>query len=498
MPSEIFWDNQISFPILGALQLLPIAAIVILYTLRRSNYTGILAYGFASLMLCTTSLLYLTFDTTQAGLQFAERLPALYYHAAADGMSVLFLLTSSLISLMMLIYGSIRKLSPHYEFSIFVFAIESIFMGIFSTQNLLWFVILSAFEMLLIGYMLWRWAFSTLEDIAMRRYIQFMVTGIVLLLIGSLILGWNHNDIHGFWSFELEHLVNTPVPARIQAAIFFLLFYGLAVRIPLFPMHGWLPIMAEHGTVAISGVFLLGIKTGVFGLLRFVFPVLPEQVMAWQNFIVILATIGIFHAAVLAITQTNLRRLLAFAVVSHSSILAIGLFTLDQSAFEGVILLSINFGLAISILLFAIGMIYRRTRTLYLPKLEGLFEHIPMIGIAFLIASFSIVGMPGTPGFDAAHLIFESSIEKFGALVTIFAAFGNVIAAGFLLWTFQSTFLSPLKNNIDKEIETTTRSETILMGSLILVLIVAGFYSEPWIQLIEVSMHEMSSHFSTH
>jgi NADH-quinone oxidoreductase subunit M len=335
---------------------------------------------------------------------------------------------------------------------------------------------------------------------AMQRYLQFMGTGLVLLFAGVFLLGWNYAEANaGVWSFELDRLLGEQLPESVEVVVFFLLFYGLAIRIPLFPLHGWLPLIAEHGTVAIAGVFLLGLKTGVYGLLRFVFPLVPDAVQKWNEWVVAFAVTGIFYAALLALMQTNLRRLLAFAVVSHTSVLVIGLFTLSELGFQGGVMLSVNFGLATAALLFMTGFVFRRTRTLSLPRLGGLFDHIPVIGVAFLIAGLSIIGMPGTPGFDAAHLMMEASIERFGALVTIAAALGNVAAAGFLLWAFQRAFLTPRDyKSKGKQIESATAMERVLAVSVIVILLGAGFYSEPWLELIESSLDGLNAIYSQH
>ena len=340
---------------------------------------------------------------------------------------------------------------------------------------------------------------SAEPDLALARYFQFMGTGLLLLFLGLLMLGWNYAHIHGNWQFDLFDLINTHIPVTIRAIIFFLLFYGLAVRIPLFPMHGWFPLVSEHGTVASAGVFLIGLKVGVFGLIRFVFPLLPEAVVQWQIYVVAFASAGIFYAALLALLQVNLRRLLAFAVVSHTSIMIIGLFSLEHAAFQGSILLAVNFGLATAGLLFVTGMIYRRTRTLLLNKLGGLFDSIPLIGISFLVAGLSIVDMPGTPGFDAAHLVLEAAIVRFGALPTIVAALGNVVAAGFLLFAFQKVFLAPKDDKLPQlKVQETLASERLLAGGLILILLISGFYSEPWMELIDTSLQPLSALFAHH
>jgi NADH-quinone oxidoreductase subunit M len=311
-------------------------------------------------------------------------------------------------------------------------------------------------------------------------------------------LGWNYANVTGdHWSFDLFELNQVNVDKTISSVIFFLLFYGLAIRIPLFPLHGWLPLVAEHGTVAIAPVFLLGLKIGIYALIRFVFPLLPEAVLQWHEYIVTFAVAGIFYAAVMAMMQVNMRRLLAFAVVSHTGVLIIGLFSLNQIAFEGAIMLSINFGLATAGLLFMSGFVFWRTRTLLLSKLGGLFDPLPLIGIAFLISGLSIVGMPGTPGFDAAHLVLKASIHRFGALITIAAALGNVVAAGFLLWAFQRAFLSPKIGQWNtRVIQPASRAEQLMAILIIIIILTAGFYSEPWLTLIENSINGLGSLYS--
>ena len=242
-------------------------------------------------------------------------------------------------------------------------------------------------------------------------------------------------------------------------------------------------------------VFLLVLKVGIYGLVRFVFPLLPETVDRWSPYVVAFATAGIFYAALLALMQTYLRRLLAYAVVSHTSVLIIGLFSLGTAAFQGAVMLSANFGLAIAGLLFMTGCVYGRTRTTALEKLGGLFDRLPLIGIAFFMAGLSIVGMPGTPGFDAAHLVLEAAIGRFGALVTIAAALGNVAAAAFLLWAFQRAFLAPRVEQRPQTIAPASATERLIAGALILVLLGAGFYSEPWLELVDAPLEALSGRF---
>jgi NADH-quinone oxidoreductase subunit M len=496
--AEIHWTAQSSYPILAALQLLPLLAIVLILSLRGRAAVYPTAIGLAVAELLLSFDLYRHFDPAESAMQLAEQLPLLPlldYHAAVDGMSVLFILLTAVLSLLLVLYAQVRKLANSTTFLAMVFAIEASLQGMFVTLDLLWFTLLSAVELLLIAYLLQRWAKAPQDDMAMGRYLQFMGIGLLLLLAGVFMLGWNHADATGGqWSFNLHDLTMVTVPVEIQSVIFFLLFYGIGIRIPLFPLHGWLPLVAEHGTIAVAGIFLLGLKTGIYGLVRFVLPLLPEAVLRWHDWVVAFALTGIFYAAILALMQVNLRRMLAFAVISHTGVIIIGLFSLSHAAFQGSILLSTTFGTATACLLLMSGFVYRRTRTLLLPRLGGLFGHLPVIGIAFLIAGLSIIGMPGTPGFDAVHLLLEAAILEFGAMVTIAAALGNVAAAAFLLWAFQRTFLAPLAEGMPApEVEPAMPMERVIAVVLIMILLGTGFYSEPWLELLEHSFDGLTA-----
>ena len=497
------WHSQLGFPILAVMQLLPLAGLLLVRVLGNNRAAALTALGVTAVEAVLTLYLYQQFDRDSNALQFGEYLNLygpLDYHAAVDGISVLFLLLTSFLILIVSMYGPIRGLTQQNRFQTTVLGIQVCLVAMFVTLNLLWFVIISFIQLILLGYLLWRWATSPNKDSAFMRYLQFMGSGLLLLFLGTLLLGWQYAELHNHvWSFDLVELKNSPILSVHQGWIFFLLFYGLAVRIPLFPLHGWLPLATEHGTVAVAPILLLGLKTGIYGILRFVYPLLPEAVMEWQTFLMVLAVAGILYAALLAMMQENLRRLLAYAVISHTGIVMIGLLSLHPLAFQGSALLTINFGLAIAGLFLMTGLIFQRTGTTLLKQLGGLFDHMPVVAIAFLVAGLAIVGMPGTPGFDAAHLLMEGSIETFGTLVTIGAALGNVMAAGFLLWAFQRVFLSqPDAGTVRIRTSARLTSEVFIAAIIIIALIGLGFYTEPWLDLIDKSLEPLNTLYAVH
>ncbi len=501
--TELTWSEQSQWPVLALLQLFPLLAAGVVSRLRHDWHAFAVGMVLAVLELLAAGHLYHTYDPLRPEWQLAERMPlfgALHYHAAADGMAVLFILLTAFLTVLAIPYGWVRPFRPQARFLTILFCSEAVLMSQFATLDLLWFFVCSLLQIGLAGYLMHYWSASAEEGLSLNRFFEFMGVGLAMLLAATLILGWSHADQTGRWSFDLLDLLATPVESFLSVSVFFLLFYGLGIRVPLFPLHGWLPMVAERGTVVLALVFLLGVKTGLYGMLRFMFPLVPASIFRWQLEVVLIATIGIFYAAWLATMQQNLRRMMAYAVISHTDIIVIGLFTTHVHAFQGSLLLIGNVGLAAATLFFMIGLINRRTKTVMLSQLGGLFGRLPLLAMAFFVAGLAVIGMPGTPGFDATHLLMEAAMHRFGALITIAAALGNVASAAFLLWSFQKIFLAaPGQQPVSvQKVSQTQWLETLLAATLIIVQLTAGFYSEPWLKLVQGTAQSMAAPYSFH
>ncbi|WP_291993461.1 NADH-quinone oxidoreductase subunit M [Candidatus Accumulibacter sp. ACC003] len=495
--SEWYWSAQAAYPVLATLQWLPLVGALLLLLIRRERVAVAVGRLLAVGELLVAIDLYARIDLSTTVMQFAERFDPLAYHAAADGISVLFILLAALLGVLLSFYGMARQQITPVRLLGVLLVIEASTMCMLTTMNLLWFAAASAVQLALVGYLLWRWASASEERLALARFLQYQLFGWLLFVAGSVVLVWSHVDVvGGRWTFDLFDLLATPQLGKYQSAAFYLLFYGLAIRTPLFPLHGWLPNSAGYGLIAVGPVLLLGVKVGIYGMARFLLPLTAEAVIVWQPYVVAFAMVGVFYAALLAFRQANLRRLLAFAVVSHTSLIVIGLFTLHPAGLQGALLLAVNFGLAITVMLMMIGYVYRRAGTTNLDRLGGLFDRVPFIAIAFLIGGLALLGMPGTPGFDAVHLVLEASIETFGALPTIATALGNVATAGFLLWAFQRAFLAARPKDLPaRRIARTSGMEYFVGGTTLLVLLAAGFYPEPWLRLTDTATQALAAYF---
>jgi NADH-quinone oxidoreductase subunit M len=333
-----------------------------------------------------------------------------------------------------------------------------------------------------------------------KAVLQYWLSGLAMSLAGFLLLSLGLMQSGLAFSFDWLTLKHHNLAIPNETLIFILLFFGFAIRMPLFPFHAWLPLLAEHGTAASVAIFITGLKLGIYALIRFILPLVPGAAEQWADFVVWLGLIGIFYGALLALMQINMRRLLAFAVISHTSMLAIGVFSFNDFALEGSILLSVAYGLATAGMLFSIGLIYERTRTSFLPRLGGLFESNATVGLLFLISALSTMVMPGTPGFDAAHLLIEGAIEEHGWWVAIAISLGNVLAAAFLLWAFQRLFIAHSKRYMQpySSIHHPVVQERIIALAICGLLMATGFYTTPWLKFIDQEASEIHQHYPMH
>lgn len=446
---------------------------------------------FAGLELGLVLYILIAFDSDRADLQFKARytvLPGLEWLIGMDGTGILFIAVTALLFFFLALYGMGKKTEPSGADVSTLLGFEALLMGLFTTQNLLLFGCLSVLELIPIGFLLKAHRSDAASRPGNRLYWQFMVSGLFLLWAGIVLLGWHHAHVAGFWSFALDDLQRTPLPETLQRITFVLIFYSCAIRLAQFPLHTWLTELAKHPLNPSFVILLVGTKVGLYALLRFVLPLLPDAVHDFRPLVAGLGVVGIFYAAILALMQIRLHRLLAFALVSNTGMLLVGIFSLNTEGLSGSLLLSFNTGLAAAGLFISADSLLRRTRTALLPRLNGLFDPLPLVAIMFLLSSLSSMAMPGTPGFDAAHLLLEGAIEAHEWSVTIAVAVGNVLSTAFLLYAFQRIFLTKKRETSLRVVhEQLYVNETLLTGLICLILLGVGFYVEPWMDLIEAT-----------
>lgn len=449
--------QTVAFPVISlSLLLLVIAGIVIG---RMQNDSQVFKYTMGtSLAVLALGLFVLgNFDFSQNTLQFEEHATAgkLTWHVGLDSLNILFYLLTLLISPLTLLF--LRSEGQNKVRMSGVLIYEAVLIAAFASQHLFMFWCLLLLELLPLHMVSGLW--KTKNHSATKLLIRYWALMLVLILSAMIVLTY-----YGENSASLG---------------FILLFFGLAVRLPAFPFHGWLPVMVSQGNTFAAFSLIAGLKIGIYGLYRFVLPLLADIPESWGGFVLSLALFGIYYGALLALMQINLQRLLAFAVVSHNGVLLIGLINSNDQTLSGSLLLSIAFGLASIGMILSTGFIRSKTGTTFIPRLGNLFENNTFSAILFLLAALSTMAIPGTPGYNAAHLLLEGLIEASGWKSAIAILIGNVLAAAFLLRAFQQVYIASPRRAILHKLHNKKhilQGETLICCVLCALILLAGFY----------------------
>jgi NADH-quinone oxidoreductase subunit M len=495
------WPESVGFPMLTTLTLIPLVAMIAALAMRSSATTMRFAYIATLLNVLLSLYLLIEFDDNKTGIQFAEQfsLFGLSYSVGVDGLNILFIPLIACSTLLVLIYISATRTAGNSRLIACVLGYEAILIGAFCALNVLQFWLLTAFELIPILLVTRQSGLDQKKRFLVVRLLQYFGASLFLTLCGFLLLAFGLIDSEHELTFDLLTLKNNNAYLHDETLIFILLFYGFAIRMPLFPFHGWLPLLAEQSSLTSMAVFVIGLKLGVYAMIRFIFPLVPGVAEQWANYVLILCLISIFYGALLAFMQNNIYRLLAFATISHTGMLVFGVFSFNEHGLEGTLLLSLVYGLASVGMLFSIGLINEQTRTAMIPRLGDLFDSHTTLALLFLITALSTMIMPGSLGFDAGHLLLEGVIEEheWGVSVTILT--GHVLAAGFLLWAFQRMFLATSKRHKHYSINKQTIIQERIIAFVICALhIGTGLNSMPLLNLIDKDVSDLVSQYPVH
>ena len=496
------WSESAAFPLLSTLTLIPLAAMVAILCSRSPTIA--LRFGFAGTLLTVLLSLYLLaiFDTGNQGIHLAEHLHFGWfsYTVGVDGANILFIPLTAVLTMLALVYTLITRHVTDRLFIACLLGYEGILIGAFAALNLMQFWLWCMLEIIPVVLLTTHAGTGQNRRWVVTLFLQYWGSGLLMTLAGFMLLAFGLIDSQHALTFDWLTLKQNNAYLHDEVLIFVLLFFGFAIRMPIFPFHGWLPLLAEQGTVASCAIFMVGLKLGIYAVIRFILPLVPGVAEQWAGFVLTLSLISIFYGALLALMQINIRRLLAFAVVSHTGMLVIGLFCFNEYGLEGSLLLSIAYGLATAGMLFSVGLIYERTRTAFIPRLGGLFDTNSAIALLFLISALSTMVMPGTPGYDAAHLLIEGVIEEDGWLLAIAILLGNVLAAAFLLRAFQQIFIATPKR-VHQPYSSShhpVRKERIITGVICSLLIITGFYTTPWLNYIDQEATDLGELYPMH
>ncbi|MDP1897691.1 MAG: NADH-quinone oxidoreductase subunit M, partial [Sulfurimicrobium sp.] len=307
---------------------------------------------------------------------------------------------------------------------------------------------------------------------------------------------YNHAALSGSLAFDLPTLLATPMGAKLEITVFLLLLLGFAVKTPLFPLHTWLPLMAMEGPAAVTAL-LLGIKLGAYGLIRFVIPLAPHAAHQMHWLLVGLGTIAVLYGAVAALAQSNLRRMLAYASLSHVGLVVLGLSSTDLQGLQGAVMQLLNFTFAAGGAFLLVGALHHRIGSTDLLNLGGGARSMPLLASFLLLFGLAGMGMPGTSGFPAELLILLSVLSNhMGAGLA--ALFAMILGAAYFLGQYRRAFFGPAKNPVVADAMDLRPRELAICVLYAAIILIVGFYPSLVLDVIKPTGEAWVAHLQRH
>lgn len=472
---------------LPALVLLPFLGSLLCLMAGSERAARGIALATAVLALAVSLAVVVAFDPVSSGFQLvseASWIPALGvgWHFGVDGLSILFLPATTLLFLASLVVSGRRLISPGLHYAC-VLLLECATLGIFTALDTLLFFFFWELTLLPLYALvaLWGLGGSSLSGrIAATRYFLIMLAGGIPLLLAFLILGADAGYV-----FDLPSLL-TATPGRTTQFVVFLLFVvGFGVKVPVVPLHTWLPSLALGGPAAVTAL-IVGVKLGIYGLMRFAIPLAPVAAQELHWLLAGLGTLGLLYGAVAATAQSNLRGVVAYGSISHVGLALLGLASFSTAALQAVVLLLLGFTFATGGSFLLLYALQRRTGTTDLTALSGVRQRMPRLAAGFLLFGLAGMGMPGTIGFPAEFLIIVTTLQTHGG-AALAALFGMVVGAGAFLAPYRSAFFGPLRAGPVAEADDLSARELAVVAVFLFLILIGGIWPQLVLEFVRSS-----------
>ncbi|MBI4691662.1 MAG: NADH-quinone oxidoreductase subunit M [Nitrospirae bacterium] len=485
------------FPILSTLIFLPIAGAALLLLISRSQEALIkwltLLVSIAGFVLSIP--LFTNFDKTTHLMQFKERyewIPSwnITYYLGLDGISILFVLLSTLVTILCILISWNSIKTKVKEFYISILVMEGAMIGVFCSLDFMLFYLFWEAMLIPMYLLIGVWGGPNRIYAAVKFFLYTLV-GSVLMLVGIIVLYF-----YAGRTFDILELVTKTYPYNMQFWIFWAFFAAFAVKVPMFPVHTWLP--DAHTEAPTAGSVILAavlIKMGAYGFLRFSLPLFPEAAVAMTPVMLTLSVIAIIYGAVICLAQTDLKRLIAYSSVSHMGFVTLGIFALNSQGVEGGILQMINHGIVTGALFLSVGIIYDRTHSRQIADYGGLASVMPVYAAAFMIFTLASIGLPATNGFIGEFLIILGGFTA-SRWAGVLAATGIIIGAGYMLWLYQRVFFMETNKKVIGLQDVSAREIITLLPMVILIFWI-GVYPTPFLGFMHESVRHLLERVNT-
>jgi len=481
-----------NFPILSSLILLPsIGALFLLFTKsnKENNLTVKYVALFTSLVNFFLSIyLWISFDNTISSFQFVEERiwieNLVNYKVGIDGISILFIILTTFITPLCIISINNSIKIRLREFLIAVLVMESFMIGVFCSLDLVVFYLFFEAGLIPMFLIIGIWGGSRRVYSAFKFFL-YTLLGSVLMLVAIISIYW----ITG--TTDVIKLYNLGIESKYQNLLWLAFFSSFAVKTPMWPVHTWLP--DAHVEAPTAGSVLLAailLKMAGYGFIRFSLGLFPIASDIFTPLIYTMSVVAIIFTSLIALMQEDMKKLIAYSSIAHMGFVTLGVFTIQQQGIEGSIIQMISHGLVSAALFLSVGVLYDRMHSRLISSYGGIVSIIPKYSILLMIFVLASLGLPGTSGFVGEFLILMGAFKD-NFLVAVLASIGVILGAAYILWLYKRVVFGNLNNPDLKKLIDLNKSELFVLISLALPILFFGFYPDPLISTIEVSISDL-------
>jgi NADH-quinone oxidoreductase subunit M len=478
-------------PILTLVVFTPLIGVLALLLVPGDNHRAIRWIALlASLVSFALSLLLLGYDPAGAEFQFREDLPwieafGMRYTLGVDGLSVVLVLLTTLLSAVAIFYSwePIQKRVKEYYVALLLLMVGM--LGVFVSLDLFLFYVFWEISLIPMYLVIGIWG-GPRRIYATVKFVIYTLVGSLLMLVAILAVVIAHGNETGTVTFSYEALRGFAYTDSLQALAFVAFFLAFAIKVPMWPLHTWLPDAHVEaptaGSILLAGVLL---KLGGYGFLRFSIPLLPDAAVSFAPIIIGLAVIAVLYGALVAMVQPDMKKLVAYSSVSHMGFVMLGAFVFNEQGLQGAAFTMISHGITTGALFLLVGVIYEQTHDRQIAHMGGLSARLPHFAAMFGLFTFASIGLPGLSGFVGEFLVILGAF-RFNGFVAAATMLVVIASAVYMLWMFQRVFFTVPSDWMRQwwpHLKDLSRNEWIALAPLVVLVVALGVYPGPVLEL---------------
>ena len=489
-----------NFPWLSVITFAPMIGVLFILLIRgnpevEARNTRAVALWTSLITFAVSMGIWVKFDNAIVGFQFEEKAVwieslGLSYHLGVDGISMFFILLSTLLTVLCIAASWISITDRVKEYMISFLVLETLMIGMFSALDLVLFYVFFEGVLIPMFLIIGVWGGSR-RNYAAFKFFLYTLVGSVLMLLAILTM------IFESGTADITTLLNHDFPVSLQPWLWLAFFASFAVKVPMWPVHTWLPDAHVEaptaGSVILAGVLL---KFGGYGFLRFSLPMFPIASADFTPFIFGLSVIAIIYTSLVALAQEDMKKLIAYSSVAHMGFVTMGCFAANQQGIEGAIFQMLSHGVVSAALFLVVGIVYDRIHSREISAYGGLVHRMPFYALIFMVFMLASVGLPGTSGFVGEFLILIGTFQV-NTWVALLGATGVIIGAAYMLYLYRRVIFGELTKEDLKKILDVSPREIAVFAPLILIVFFMGIYPIPFLDVMHSSVENLLERYQS-